>query len=275
MRFSICNEMFKGWDWGDLCECIGKHGYDGVEIAPYTFADDIRSLDEKDRMKIRKESDLAGIRIVGLHWLLVSPEGLSCTSPSADVRKATSDYLVDLTRLCSDLGGDVMGFGSPKQRTIPMDGGRDVAVQRLCETLQPSVLLAEKNGITICLEPLPKEETDFINTLEEAGELTMRFDSPAVKTILDVKSAGVEDHTTPELIKRYASIIKHVHANDTNRKGPGFGETDFVPIFAALKDVKYDGWVSVEVFDYTPDPETIARESMRYMKGSLHPEIKN
>lgn len=275
MKFSICNEMFKGWEWDEVCECIRHNGYEGVEIAPFTFANDIRNVNEPDRMKIRRASENAGLHIVGLHWLLVAPSGLSCTSSSMDVRKATSDYLIELTRFCHDLGGKIMVFGSPKQRSVPADGGRETAIQRLYETLLPSVRLAEKYGITICLEPLPKMETDFINTIEEAEYLMGRFVSPSVKTILDVKSAGTEKLSTPELINRYSQIISHVHANDANRRGPGFGETDFVPIFAALNDVKYNGWVSVEVFDYSPDPETIAHESIRYMKGSLNPKVKD
>jgi sugar phosphate isomerase/epimerase len=60
--------------------------------------------------------------------------------------------------------------------------------------------------------------------------------------------------------------VAHVHANDANRRGPGFGETDFGPIAKTLADIGYKGWVSVEVFDYSPDPETIARQSLAYLQ---------
>jgi sugar phosphate isomerase/epimerase len=75
-----------------------------------------------------------------------------------------------------------------------------------------------------------------------------------------------EAKSVPEVIREFAPWMQHFHANDVNRRGPGFGKTDFIPIFRALKDVNYGGWVSVEVFDYTPDAETIARESLRHMR---------
>ena len=73
----------------------------------------------------------------------------------------------------------------------------------------------------------------------------------------------------PDLIRQYASGAGHFHANDANLRGPGFGDVDFVPIFQALRDSGFDGWVSVEVFDYKPDPETISRRSIEYMRKCL------
>ena len=69
-----------------------------------------------------------------------------------------------------------------------------------------------------------------------------------------------------EVIRRNGSMLAHFHANDANRRGPGMGDLDFVPIFAALRDVNYRGWASVEVFDYSPGPERLARESIAYMR---------
>ena len=72
----------------------------------------------------------------------------------------------------------------------------------------------------------------------------------------------------PELIRRHHALLAHFHANDPNRQGPGFGELDFVPIFAALGEVDYRGWVSVEVFDYEPGVERLVKESIDNMRES-------
>jgi sugar phosphate isomerase/epimerase len=94
-----------------------------------------------------------------------------------------------------------------------------------------------------------------------------RLNHPNFVLHLDVKAMAADEAPAPELIRRHAARTGHFHANDSNRRGPGFGDTDFVPIFRALREVSYPGWVSVEVFDYSPNPETIARESLRYMRA--------
>ena len=118
----------------------------------------------------------------------------------------------------------------------------------------------------LCLEPLTPAETNIMNTAAEGVTIARKLAHPFVKLHLDVKAMSVETAPTPDVIRTNREYFHHFHANDPNKRGPGFGDTDFKPIFAALRDVNYTGWVSVEVFDYSPDPDTIARESIRYMR---------
>ena len=268
MKFAICNETFQGWDWETTCRYAAEVGYDGIEIAPFTLSEDIRTLDSASRARIRRAAQSAGLEIVGLHWLLVSPKGLSVTSSDDAVRQATSDYLLALVDFCSDLGGKLMVFGSPAQRRIPDGGTPEIAAKRFLESIRPALDRAAESGIEICLEPLPAPEADFLMRLSEARELIKRLEHPAAKTIFDVKSACSEGVPLPVLIREYAPYIAHVHANDANRRGPGFGDTDFRPVLSTLNKIGYDGYVSVEVFDYTPDPETIATQSLAYLRES-------
>jgi sugar phosphate isomerase/epimerase len=174
--------------------------------------------------------------------------------------------LAELTRCCRDLGGDILVFGSPAQRRIPAGAKREQAVDYAVDTFRQVLPVLADCGVKLCLEPLTPQETDFMTSCAEAVELCDRLNHPNVLLHLDVKAMSSEAASPPELIRRHASRTGHFHANDPNKRGPGFGKTDFVPIFQALRDSGYQGWVSVEVFDYSPDPETIARESLRYMR---------
>jgi sugar phosphate isomerase/epimerase len=129
----------------------------------------------------------------------------------------------------------------------------------------------EKLGVQIAIEPLGREEGNFLNTAADARQLQAMIDSPQVQLHLDVKAMSDEPTPTPQIIRDNADAMIHFHANDANRQGPGMGEVDFVPIFQALRDVGYQGWVSVEVFDYSPGIETLVRESMANMLAAAAP----
>src|SRR5215207_225126 len=267
MRYAICNETFEGWDHARVCRTAAELGYTGLEVAPFTLAPRITDVTPAQRQKLRQEAESAGVPIIGLHWLLAKTEGLQLTSPDAAVRQRTADYLVELARACRDLGGDLMVFGSPAQRRIPDGATREQATDYAVDAFRRAANGIADAGVRLCLEPLAPAEADFIQTADEAAAILDRVDHPNFALHLDVKAMSSEAQPVPEVIRRHARRTGHFHANDANRRGPGFGDVDFVPIFRALKETKYPGWVSVEVFDYTPDPVTIARESIRYMRA--------
>ena len=269
MRFATCNEMFEGWPFDSVCRFVKSAGYDGLEVAPFTLGPRITDVAPARRRELRQQADDAGVEIVGLHWLLAKTEGFHLTSPDEETRRRTGAYLVSLAEACHDLGGRVMVFGSPGQRSrLP---GRPVesTMSLAAETFRLALPAMQSLGVTLCMEPLGAVETDFINTCAEALELAAIVDHPNFVLHLDVKAMCSEPTPPVELIRKYGAKAGHFHANDANRRGPGFGDVDFVPLFAALEESGYDGWVSVEVFDFTPDPETIATRSLEYMAGCL------
>lgn len=267
MKYSICNETFVDWEWERMLESIARLGYQGVEVAPFTLADHAAEIGAQRRRDLRRAALAAGVPVVGLHWLLVKPQGLYVTTPDDAVRNRTAGYFVDLVRLCADLGGTLMVIGSPKQRNLLPGVTRERALGFAREVFERALPEAERSGVTMAIEPLTPRETDFINTAADGIELIERINHPRFRLHLDVKAmTGSEKDPLPEVIRRSAKHLHHFHANDPNLLGPGMGEVDHRPIMKALKEVGYSGYVSVEVFDYRPGAEYIARQSLNYLR---------
>jgi sugar phosphate isomerase/epimerase len=269
MKFAICQELFENWDWERQCQFIAEVGYQGIEVAPFALAPRITDLAAERRQTLRKQAAEHGLQIVGLHWLLAKTTGLHLTSGDPACRRATADYLVELGRACADLGGDLLVFGSPAQRSLEPGVARGEGMERAAEVLRRCLPALVEVDVKLCLEPLTPKETNFLNTCADAVELMDRVGSPNLLLHQDVKAMLTERDPIPELIARYANRVGHFHANDGNLLGPGMGPTDFVPIFRALVESNYRGWVSVEVFDYSPGCEKIARESLSNMRAAL------
>ncbi len=266
MRCAVCNEMFgkRDIEWG--FRFASEIGFHGVEIAPFTLAESVTEISQVRRKEIRAAAEEAKVDIVGLHWLLVSPKGLYMNSTDEEVRGKTFEYFCDLIEFCGDLGGSVMVVGSPQQRNVP----NGVPSDRIWEITKRFFIdclpVARKRGVTICIEPLARVETNFINTAAEGIKLVDEIGSRYFKLHLDVKAMQDEARPIEAVIESSRGYLAHFHANDANKKGPGFGATDFVPIFRSLRQIGYDGYVSIEAFDYDPDPLVMAREGLAYLK---------
>ncbi len=268
-KFAMCNETFEDWPFGKVCRFVAECGYTGLEIAPFTIAQYVTEVPPRRRARLRQLMEDAGLECAGLHWLLARTEGFHLTHPDPEIRKKTTDYLIELAKFCADLGGDIMIFGSPQQRNLLEGVSRDQGMAYAAEVFKATMPTMEERGVILALEPLGDVETNFMPFAADAVELAEMVDSPQCKIMLDCKAMVHEAYSMPTLIRRHSSWIKHFHANDPNLQGPGMGDLDFMPILRALADIKFDRWVSVEVFDYTPGPEALARESIAYLKACV------
>lgn len=269
MKFAICQELFEGWDWERQCQTIASIGYTGIELAPFTLASRVGEVSPEHRRELRVIAESHGLTICGLHWLLAKTEGFHLTTADASVRQATSQYLADLAHACADLGGSILVFGSPVQRNVPEGMSREQAYANAAEVFRAAMPVLAGRGVTLAMEPLTPKETNFVNSCAEAVELMQLVDHPNFALHQDVKAMLSETQSIPELIAKHSAQTRHFHVNDDNLLGPGMGRTDYHPIFTALRQTNYSGWVSVEVFDYRPGAEHIARESLQYMQRVL------
>jgi len=265
MKYAICNETFEGTSHRDGLELARKLGYTGVEVAPFTLGLDAREISKQTRRDYRSMVEDLGMSIIGLHWLLAKTNGFHLTTDDRSVRNQTADYFKSLIELCSDLGGNVMVLGSPLQRNFSPPMTHDQAMANAVEVIKQLTGQLETAKVRLAIEPLGPLEGNFLNHASQARTMIKAIDSPNVRLHLDVKAMSTEDRPIDQIVRENADWVIHFHANDPNKLGPGMGDVDQAPIFKALSEIGYNGWVSVEVFDYSPGVERILTQSMDTM----------
>ncbi len=269
-RHAICNEAFEKFAFADACRSIRRAGYTGIEIAPFTLAESPVQVTPGQRAEYRRMIAEEGLQFVGLHWLMVSPKGLHVTAPDAALRTRSWEHIRHLIDLCADLGPNgVLVFGSPKQRCTTGGLSREEATRNYVDGLASVAPHAADRGVTVLVEALPIGQCDVIQTLEEAASIVRQLDSPGVRTMFDVHNAVDEVLPHDELVDRYFDLIRHVHVNELDGSHCGAGTYDYKPVLAKLRLRNYQGWVSLEAFDFTAGAETLANESIRHLEKEI------
>ncbi|HEV2501200.1 MAG TPA: sugar phosphate isomerase/epimerase family protein, partial [Terriglobia bacterium] len=176
----------------------------------------------------------------------------------AQMRARGVEFLKQCVERTAELGGRLIcgplyaGLGVMTGRRRTEDEWRWAA-----EGLRDAAARGRELGVTLCIEPLNRFETYFLNTLEDAARLVCDTRSPNVRIHFDTFHANIEERHPPESLRLVAKELGHVHLSENDRGIPGTGHNDWRGVFLALKEIGYDGWMTIESFAQ-PEPELAA-----------------
>jgi D-psicose/D-tagatose/L-ribulose 3-epimerase len=227
---------------------IREWGFDGVEIF----------VSPEVPSNLRAVKDVLDTANLDRTTCSVLPKNANLVSPQAEVRVRGIDYLkkcvartaeLDARLLCGPLYA-ALGVMTGSRRTKEewswaVEGLRTVARD------------AQELGITLCLEPLNRFETYFLNTLEDAARLVREIGAPNVRVHFDTFHANIEELNPAAALRSIARELGHVHISENDRGVPGTGHNDWRGVLLALKEIGYDGWLTIESFG-RPEPQLAA-----------------
>ncbi len=173
------------------------------------------------------------------------PGDLKTTGP--DVDEAALDAYVDTVMArAKQLGLERIVFGSGGSRQVPDGFDKDEAFNQMVGHCKRFGAIAAKYGVTIVIEPLQLAECNIINTVTEGIKLAKAADHPNVKVLADFYHMAC-DGEGPESIIAAGDLLQHVHvAEKEKRTAPGMEGDDLRPYLKALKEIGYQGMISIE-----------------------------
>lgn len=264
MKLAVSNIAWEPVELSEHLRLLRDLGCDGVELAPSAIWSEPVDASVEERRRLKDLIHRHGLEVVGFHALTYSRPDLQLFAGRAGLEN-TMVYLKQLARLCGDVGGRILVFGSPKSRKR---GNQDLgaAIALAAEGFADVAREAERHEVTICIEPLPPAETDFIRCSEEGMELVSLVGHLNFGLHLDAKAMVEANENFEQVFERYGKEIKHFHVGDSGLAPPGSTGIDHLRIGRALKRSEYDGYVSIEMRrGFGPTREVISK-SVDYVR---------
>jgi D-psicose/D-tagatose/L-ribulose 3-epimerase len=258
-----------------LLPLVKEKGFDGVELPLFRPADFLTT-------EIRQGLEANGLECT-ICSVLVS--GFSLISDDAEVRTRTIAHMKDCIRTAADVGAKIIagplyspvGFLPGRRRTPDEWKWAIEGYQALGDTLVA-------NNVTLAIEPLNRFETFFLNTAADSVALCDAVNHPNVGILFDTFHANIEEKDIAAGYRTVAKHLKHVHTCENDRGIPGSGHVEWPAVFQALRDIQYDGWLTIESFgfalgdlssaaaiwrDIEATPESIAFEGVKFLKQNM------
>lgn len=237
-----------------------EYGYDGVELA-LKGAEDISASD------LRRWLKEYGLEVSCITTGQVfADKGLYFTHPDSVMRKRAMEVFQELIDLAGEFGG-IVNVGRTRGFEAP-DQTREEIERMFIDTMQMLCHKAEQRQVQLLIEPVNRYEINFINSLDEGTSVLERVERQNCGLHADVFHMNIEDDRIGESLIRNGRWVKYVHLADSNRLAPGLGHLDFDEVFEALKTIRYDGWVSVEILP-GKEPDDMARRAIQYLRPKV------
>jgi len=231
---------------------IREWGFDGVELF-------LSPEEPADIPSVKRALDRIGLDCTTCSVL---PREAHLVSEDPEVRARGIDHLRHCVERTAELGAGII-CGPLYAGLGVMTGRRRTEEEwaRAVEGLQSVAGRAEELEVTLCIEPLNRFETYFLNTLQDAARLVRQIEAPNVRIHFDTFHANIEERQPAVSLRSVAKDLGHVHISENDRGIPGAGHVDWRGVLSALRDIDYDGWLTIESFA-RPEPELASAASI-------------
>lgn len=237
----------KRWsiDYKYYIDKVARLGFDILEFQAQPLLD----MTDDECRKIKKYADEAGIELsysLGLNKLY------DIANRDKYVRIGGVNYLSDIVRKIAVMDGDLLsgvtysGWGVPDYQIGVKE--KEALFEHSADSLRQVIKVAEREGVTVCVEAANRFETPLINTAKEAVHLVELVDSKNIGVQLDTYHMNIEENNIGDAIRLAGDKLRHFHTGDNNRNIPGRGHIDFDDVFQALSDIGYKHSIVSEPF---------------------------